>query len=158
MAHRLGKQPVIARYFVERRHQQRVVDAIDAEDERAFDPGDRHVEVVVGAKRDLPRRAALRRVGVDVVELLEAGWIFQFAVRRYAVPPRRLCCLRTGRGSSRRAARARDVASVSRVDLRRDRRFTGRSNEIQLSRVGKIVCRLVAAWHSVHDFAYALQA
>jgi hypothetical protein len=52
----------------------------------------------------------------------------------------------------------RDVASVSRVDLRRDRRFTGRSNEIQLSRVGKIGCRLVAAWHSVHDFAYALQA
>ena len=89
IAHRLGKQPVFARYFVERRHQQRVVDAIDAEDERAFDAGDRHVEVVVGAKRDLPRRTALRRAGVDIVELLEAGWIFQFAERRYAVPPRR---------------------------------------------------------------------
>ena len=87
IAHRLGEQSVFARYFVERRHQQRLVDEIDAEDERAFDSGDHHVEVVVGAERDLARRAALRRVRVDVVELLEAGRIFQVAEQRHAVPP-----------------------------------------------------------------------
>ena len=52
-----------------------------------FTPATAHVEIVVGAERDLPRRAAFRRVGTDVVELLEAGRIFEVAEQRKAVPP-----------------------------------------------------------------------
>jgi len=88
VVHRLGKEPISARYFIERCHQQGVVGEIDADGERAFHAIDHHVEVVVGAERDLPRRPAFGRIGVDVVELLEAGWIFQVAERRHAVPPR----------------------------------------------------------------------
>ena len=91
IAHRLGEQSVFARHFIKRRHEKCLVDEIDAEDERAFDSGDHHIEVVEGAERDLTRRAALRRVRVDVVELLEAGRIFQVAERRYAVPPNQAC-------------------------------------------------------------------
>ena len=88
MMHGLGEEPVSARYLVERRYQQRVVGKIGAEHERTFDAVDHHVEVVVGAERDLPRHAALWRFGVDVVEFLETGRVFQIAERRYAVPPR----------------------------------------------------------------------
>ena len=70
----LGEEPIAARYLVERRYQQCVVVEIDADGERAFHSIDDHVEIVVGAERDLPRGTALGRFGIDVVELLEAGW------------------------------------------------------------------------------------
>jgi len=88
IAHRLGEQTVFARYFVERRHRKRVVDQlIGAGGERAFDACDYHVEVIEGADRDLPCHAALRRFDVDVVELLEAGRIFEVAEQRQPVLP-----------------------------------------------------------------------
>ena len=101
IAHRLGKQSIFARYFVKRRHEQRLVDEIDALDERAFDAGDRHIEVVEGTERDLARRAAFRRFRIDVVELLETGRIFQVAEQRYAVPPDQTCCFFLRFGAAR---------------------------------------------------------
>ena len=38
-----------------------------------------HVETVKGAERDLPYRAALRRTGIDVIEMRKARRIFQIA-------------------------------------------------------------------------------
>ena len=75
--------------------------------ERAFDAGDRAVEIVEGAERDLPRRAAFRRVGVDVVELLEAGRIFEVAEQRQAVPPDPFLRLRADRSKAEAAAAGR---------------------------------------------------
>ena len=103
----LGKQPVDARDFIERRHKQRVVQQVDALRERAFDAGDHHVEIVEGAERDLRCGAALRRLRVDVVELLEAGRIFQLAEFRHAVPPGRPRALRRGADPGRQREFAR---------------------------------------------------
>ena len=87
MAHGFGEKPVFGRNFVERGHHQRVVDNLDVGGERAFDTGHDGIEVIEGAERDLPRHAAFRRRGVDVVEPLEAGRIFQRVVKRQPVPP-----------------------------------------------------------------------
>ena len=87
IAHRFGDEPIFARHFIERVREQRVVDQRDSAGEIAFDAGHDHVEAVEGADGDLPRRAALRGVGVDVIELLESWRIFQVAVERSAVPP-----------------------------------------------------------------------
>ena len=73
---------------------------LDAGRERAFHARDHEVEIVEGADRDLARRAGLRRIGIDVVELLEAGRIFQVAEQRQTVTPRRFLRLR-GRGPGR---------------------------------------------------------
>src|SRR5208283_2045232 len=89
--HGLGNEAIAAQYFVECRDQQRVVNEIDTKGERAFDSGHHHIEIVEGAERDLPCRAALRRVRVDVVELFEAERILQIPERRHTVPPRRSC-------------------------------------------------------------------
>ena len=81
--------------------------------ERAFDAGDHHVEIVETAERDLRCGAALRRVRVDVIEMLETGRIFQFAEFRHAVPPGRVCSLRLGGadpGRQRNLARGKQDA------------------------------------------------
>ena len=87
IADRFGEQPIGAGDFVEREGQQRVVDKPDAGGEGAFDAGDDDVQIVERADGNLPRRAAFRRGGVDVVELLEAFRIFQVAEQRQAVTP-----------------------------------------------------------------------
>ena len=74
-----GEQTIFGRHFVERRHQEGVVNGINAGRERAFDACHHNIEIVVGAERDLPRHAAFRRGGVDVFEMFEAGRIFQVA-------------------------------------------------------------------------------
>src|SRR5208282_5079651 len=89
-----GEQAVFGGNLVQALHQESLVDEVDADRQCAFHAGDCSVEIVVGAKRDLPRRAAFRRVGTDVVELLEAGRIFEVAEQRKAVPPDPLLRLR----------------------------------------------------------------
>ena len=111
IAQRFGQEAVSGRNFVERLRQQRVVKEIGALDESAFDQADDGIEIVEGAERDLPRRAAFRRFGVDVVETRKAGRIFQVAKRRRAVPPNRpaVCAaaLVVQAGSGNRRARVR---------------------------------------------------
>ena len=77
MADGFGEQSVLGGHLVERRDQQRVVNEADAGCERAFYARDHEVEIVVGADRDLARRAGLGRIGIDVVELPEAGGYFR---------------------------------------------------------------------------------
>src|SRR6516164_3198184 len=79
--YRFGKQTISARYFVKRRYQKRLVDKINAGGERALNVGDHPVEVIKGAKCDLPCCTALRRIGFDVFEMSEPGRIFQISER-----------------------------------------------------------------------------
>src|SRR5919108_136361 len=88
MTHSLGDQSIFAGDLIKRSYRKRIVDEFNAGHEYTFDAGDGHVEVIVGAERNLAYRAPLWRLGVDVVEAGKAGWIFQLAERRYAVPPR----------------------------------------------------------------------
>src|SRR6516225_11489227 len=85
--YRFSKQTISARYLVKRRYQKRLVDKIDARGERALNAGDHRVEVIKGAKCDLPCCTALRRIGVDVFEMPEPSRIFQISERRHSMPP-----------------------------------------------------------------------
>jgi hypothetical protein len=121
---------ICARYLVERRHQQCVVVEIDADGERAFHSIDDHVEIVVGAERDLPRRAAPWRFRTDVVELLEAGRIFQspngdMPCRQTRLAPSSCASARLVQADSE----SRRAASASRADVSTDRRFIRNSAE-----------------------------
>ena len=53
----------------------------------AHDPDTDYVEIVVGAECDFAHRATLRCADVDIVELLEPGWIFEIAEQRQTVTP-----------------------------------------------------------------------
>jgi hypothetical protein len=90
VADRFGQQPVFGRNLVERLDGQRFVDQPDRAGDRALYACDSDIEIVKGANRDLPHRAALRRFRIDVVEPLEVGRIFDVAEERQAVPPHRL--------------------------------------------------------------------
>src|SRR5262249_52157803 len=61
------------------------------------DPGDDLVEVVERAERHQAHPPAFRRLWVDVGEMLEAGRIFEVAIERQAMPPRRPGALRARR-------------------------------------------------------------
>jgi hypothetical protein len=100
VAHRFRQQPVLGRHLVECLRHQLAVDERHAADERTFDAGDRHVEIVKGAEPAQTRRTGLGRSRVDVVEMLETGGIFELAEQRQAVPPfaRRSVDRRTERG------------------------------------------------------------
>ena len=87
MADRFGEKSVGAGDFIEREGQEGVVDQPDTGGDRAFDAGDDDVQVVERTDGDLPCRAAFRRVGVDVIELLKTFRIFQVAEQRQAVAP-----------------------------------------------------------------------
>ena len=86
---------------------------------------DHHVEIVEGADRDLPHRAAFRRGGVDVVELLEAGGIFEIAEQRHRPWRQAGLRLRRGGGLSKPGAESRSGGERGQGEaLSRDRRFT----------------------------------
>ncbi len=87
-------QAVLGGHFVQRRRQKRVVDVVDPGRQRAFDASNHDIEIVVGSDRNLPHGAAFRCRGVDVVELLEAGGIFQVAKQGKPVPPELILRLR----------------------------------------------------------------
>ena len=98
MADRLGQQAVFGRDFVERRRHQRFVDELGRPmRSMPFTPATTTIEIVERADRDLADDAALGRVRIDVVEVLEAGRIFDVAEQRQAVAPDRLGRLRLGR-------------------------------------------------------------
>src|SRR5207247_11224732 len=80
---------------------------------RAVAPEDEDVERIECEKvliegpggSDLGERAALGRIGVDVVEMLEVGRMFEISERRYAVALRVLRCFHIP--SDRRCERSR---------------------------------------------------
>ena len=90
MARRLGECTILGRDFVERRRHQLLVDERDCPCELAFDSRDNDVEIVKSTHGDLTCRSALRRIGIDVIEPLEVGGIFDIAEQRQRVAPGRL--------------------------------------------------------------------
>ena len=102
VADRFRQQAVFGRHFVERGRHQRVVDAADAGRHRTFHPPNHDIEIVERPDRHLAHQAAARRLRIDVVEMLEAGRVFQFAKQRQSVPPG----LRRHRGLGLRFQRA----------------------------------------------------
>jgi len=87
MAHRVGQKPVGSRHLVRCRGRERLVDLLDARAELALEAGNHQIEIIVGADREHAHRAALGRLRVDVVELLEVRWIFQVTEQRQPMPP-----------------------------------------------------------------------
>ncbi len=81
------QQPVFRGDFIHRRRRQRVVDLIEARGDRSLHAGDRDIEVVERAQRDLPDRPAFRSVRIDIVEVLEIGRVLDVTEQRQPVPP-----------------------------------------------------------------------
>jgi hypothetical protein len=112
MPHRFGEEPVLGRDLVLRLLHQRVVDERDAPFERALHAGDEEVEVVEGVLHAEPHQPAPRRLGVDVVELREAGRVFEVAHEREPVPPFILRRMRGGNGEKGRYARGEEASQA----------------------------------------------
>ena len=94
---RFCDQPVMGRRFVERWHHQRVANRTGSRSEQALEPGNYLIEVVESAERHQAYRTTFRRLRIDVVEMPEAGRIFEIAEQRQTVPPLRLGdCARAG--------------------------------------------------------------
>src|SRR5690606_4336658 len=70
--------------LIEARFEQRVVDERKARRRLALD--DIGIEAVEGADARIAHLAALRRLRVHIVEMLEAGCVFELAEKRDAVP------------------------------------------------------------------------
>ena len=105
MADRFGDQPILGRHFVERSDTIKVSEIIPAPTATdPFKPGHDLVEVVEGAECDHAHGAALRRVRIDVVEMLEPRRILELPEQRQAVPP---IAVDTRRLGARRGAEER---------------------------------------------------
>lgn len=102
---RLGQQSVKGGDLVQRTDGQGFVDQPDRGCEGALHARYGQIEVVEGADRNLAHHAALGRVGIDVVEALEIGGVFDVAEQRQAVPPERFagCGLCAGRAEDGKA-------------------------------------------------------
>ena len=85
-----GQQTIFGGDLVLRPRHQRFVDQGGGRCERAFDAGNRDIEIVKGADRNHARDAALGRIRIDVIEALEIGGVFDVAKQRQRVPPGRL--------------------------------------------------------------------
>ncbi len=83
----LGDERVFAAGLVLRGDRQGVEDLADPGGRDALD--DKRVKRVVGADRRKLHRAALRGLRVDILEILEAGRVFQLTEERQAVAPGR---------------------------------------------------------------------
>ena len=77
-----GDEAVLAARLVLGGHRQGVEDLPDPRRRHAFD--DKGVEGIEGADRGEPHRPALRRVRVDVIEILEVGAVFEIAEQRHS--------------------------------------------------------------------------
>ncbi|MNS48731.1 hypothetical protein D3C71_995700 [compost metagenome] len=85
-----GDQAVFGERFVEAVFGQGVVDLPDIVGRHAF--ADKRVEAVEAAETGLTEDAALGRVGVHIIEMLEIGWVFRrLVVQGHGV-------LRSGKG------------------------------------------------------------
>src|SRR5437763_17029228 len=87
MTHRLGDEPVIGRYLIERGDHQGIGDHSGAHGERPLHAGYDLVEIVERTKGNHPHGAELRRLGIDIVELAKAERIFELAKERQAMTP-----------------------------------------------------------------------
>src|SRR5262249_49897925 len=85
IGHNFSKQPVFGGRLVERGPHQGVGGERDTGDERAFDPGYDHIEIVKRADRDLSRATAFWRLGINVLEMRKPGRIFQLPEEGEAV-------------------------------------------------------------------------
>ena len=94
VADAVRQQPIRGRHLVERGRRQGVVDEVDAGGERTFHAGDHDVEIIEGAECDLAHATAFGGLRIDVVEVREAGRIFDLAEQREPVLPDRLFGLR----------------------------------------------------------------
>jgi hypothetical protein len=121
MADRLGQQTVFGRYLVERGYEQGVGGRSDAHGDRSLQPADHLVEIVERAEGDHAYGAGLRRFRIDVVEMLEAGRVFELPEQREAVPPPRIG-FRPGLG---RSGRREERHAESIEDRRQGRKDAG---------------------------------
>ena len=101
MRHRFRDQPVFGRHFVERGREQRIRDHAGAGGDRPFEPGDDLVEIVERAHGHESHGACLRRLRVDVIEMLEVRRVFELAEQRQSMSPigRRLAVSRLRQGA-----------------------------------------------------------
>ena len=83
----LGEQTVLGADLILRRRHQGFVEIPRRTGDVALHAGDREIEIVEGAERDLPRDTALRRFRIHIIELREAGRIFEVPEQRQAVAP-----------------------------------------------------------------------
>src|SRR5579871_6133165 len=83
----LGEQAISARHLVEGTDHERVIDEVDGLRGRALQSGDHQIEVIVGAAARDPYGSPLGGVGIDVVEMLEARWVFEIAEQGHSVAP-----------------------------------------------------------------------
>ena len=79
VAHGFRQEAVFGSDFIERARHQRVVDQADAVLDLSLHAGNGQVEIIERALGPKPDDAALRRVWVDVIEMLEAGRILRLA-------------------------------------------------------------------------------
>src|SRR4029453_5868202 len=102
MIDRLGKETVLGRHLVERRHHQLLVDVADAVRlERAAYVTDCDIEISEGSNCAHAHNATLRGLRADIFELLEARRILDVVEQREGVAPfgptlDRLCTRRLG--------------------------------------------------------------
>ena len=91
VAHALGQKTVGGRQFLFRRFHQRIENQRKAG--RRLPLGKQRIEGIEGARRRQAKGAAFRRLGVHIVEMIEAIGMFQFPDRRNPLPPHigRLC-------------------------------------------------------------------
>src|SRR5262249_35189141 len=85
--HCFGQQPVCGRWLVQRRRQQRVVNALYPRRELTLPSGHDHVEVVVCAERGLADGAAFWSIWIHVIEVGKTGGILEIAEERQSVSP-----------------------------------------------------------------------
>src|SRR5262245_44674507 len=83
----LGEQSVFGRHFIQRRRGQRLREKLRAGSDAALHAGHDHVEIIERAERALAHGAALRRVWINVLEMLESFRIFNVAEQRQRVAP-----------------------------------------------------------------------
>ena len=102
-----GQRAVFGRDLVQGRRRERFVDQLNAAGERAFDAGNHKVEIIKRPDLDLTHGAALGRIRIDVVEVLEAGRVLDLAEQRQRVPPDRLSRRRCAWAGAIAGARAR---------------------------------------------------
>ena len=116
--HRLRRKPVHRVGFVVGARHQRIKGQLHALGAFALeDEGVERIErlegLIVGAgRRDRRKQTALRRIRIDVVEMLEVGRVFQVAEHRHAV---HLGAAIVGGGGAKSAGAQRTDAETERV-------------------------------------------
>src|SRR5262249_40943879 len=144
MGDRFGNEPVVGRYFVERRRQQRVGEDARSCRDRSLQPGDDLVEVVERAQRHQAHAPTLGRARVDVVEMLEARRIFELSEQRQSMLPVERMFLRARRGAEKRRSKSIEDRGESCENAGANAGWTGQpqgslsGNDANAARTGRI--------------------